>query len=529
MAIFHFSAKVVSRGKGQSAVAKAAYNAREKLANEKTGEEHDYTRAGGLVFEGIFSPKNAPEWAQDRERLWSIVEAAENRKDSQLARSLDIALPHELTDDQRRQLITDFVRENFVRKGMVADVTIHAPDRDGDERNHHAHVLLTMREIGPDGFGPKVREWNSPHQLETWRENWARTTNRYLERHGHEARIDHRSLEAQGIDQEPTTHNGPTATQMEREGERSERGEANREITARNRERERLKAERGEVARALQEAGRDQARMVWGKGDWEKWRHDDLSKLQGENRLLYALSPSGQAFASALEDKGQILARVTPEDVRRSENAKKAAQVSGAPERAALKEGDYYIVNAHGQAYPLNERTTGESKAEIEKRLGPLDQDALLSVGDARAVMHEVKAHRNVERRMHSEGKEANHEAEALGESAGGMVAQQREALRRFKESTRLLNENPRPMHPDEAKVRHVPVEANQKPQQQEQERQDLHTRQRREEERREAGNEATKPTSRAHQKHEEKQARTEQTDRKQGKRQSLEERLWKG
>lgn len=254
MAIFHFTGAILSRSRGQSAVAKAAYNARAEIENEQTGQVHDYTRAQGLAFSGIFAPANAPDWAQDRGKLWSEVEAAEKRKDAQLARSFEIGLPHELTDEQRQQLITDFVRENFVRKGMIADVTIHLPHNDGDDRNHHTHILLTTRQIGAEGFGQKAREWNSKEQLETWRENWARTANRYLERHGHEARIDHRSLEAQGIDREPTQHLGPQASQMERAGEPSERGDINRDIEARNRERERLQLEARAVSLELTEA-----------------------------------------------------------------------------------------------------------------------------------------------------------------------------------------------------------------------------------------------------------------------------------
>jgi len=206
MAIFHFTAKIVSRGKGQSAVAKAAYNARERIEQELTGQVSDYSRKTGLMFSGIFAPKDAPEWARDRAALWNEVEKHEKRKDAQLAREIEIGLPHELTDEQRRQLVTDFVREQFQRKGMVADVNIHAPDRQGDERNYHAHILLTMRRIGPEGFGAKAREWDSREQLGNWREAWERTANRYLERHGHAARVDSRTLEAQGIDREPTKH-----------------------------------------------------------------------------------------------------------------------------------------------------------------------------------------------------------------------------------------------------------------------------------------------------------------------------------
>jgi hypothetical protein len=228
MAIFHFTASVISRGKGQSAIAKAAYNARDKLRDERTGTVKDYSRKDGVLFEGIFAPKNAPEWVHDREALWNAVERREDvstrPQTAQLARSIEIGLPHELTDDQRRQLVTDFVREQFMRKGMIADVAIHAPGPEGDARNHHAHILLTMRAVGPDGFGDKVREWNGRENVENWREAWERTANRYLERHGHEERIDRRTLDAQGIDREPTIHRGPHISAMELKGIETERG-----------------------------------------------------------------------------------------------------------------------------------------------------------------------------------------------------------------------------------------------------------------------------------------------------------------
>lgn len=244
MAIFHMSVKTVSRGKGQSAIAKAAYNAREKLRDEQTGQMKDYARAAGVMFSAIFAPKDAPAWARDRAALWNQVERAEHRKDAQLAREITLGLPHELTDEQRRQLVTDFVREQFQRKGMIADVNIHAPGGKGDDRNHHAHILLTMREVGPEGFGPKVREWNSRPQLETWREAWERTQNRYLERHGHEARVDRRTLEAQGIDREPTTHLGPQAFAMEqRKGVETERGNIHRDAYTAAQETAKLKRE----------------------------------------------------------------------------------------------------------------------------------------------------------------------------------------------------------------------------------------------------------------------------------------------
>ena len=166
MAIFHLAVKTVSRGKGQSAIAKAAYNSREVIRDEQTGELKNYTRFGSVMFSGIFAPARAPEWTHDRAALWNAVEQGEKRKDAQLAREITVALPHELTDQQRKQLVTDFAREQFQRKGMIADVCIHAAGGKGDNRNYHAHILLTMREIGPDGFGLKAREWNSREQVE---------------------------------------------------------------------------------------------------------------------------------------------------------------------------------------------------------------------------------------------------------------------------------------------------------------------------------------------------------------------------
>lgn len=254
MAIYHCSAKIVSRGKGQSVLAKAAYNARAPLHDERLGQTHDYTKQGGLVFEGIFAPANAPEWMKDRQQLWQGVEAKESRRDAQLAREIEVSLPHELTNQQREWLVKDYVREAFVRKGMVADVCIHAPGGKGDERNHHAHILLTMRELGPDGFGPKVREWNSDAQLKQWRQQWEHLANRHLERHGHQERIDARSLKEQGLDREPTIHLGPRIAATEAKGRTSERGERQKGIESRNGERERLHHELREVGQDLAKA-----------------------------------------------------------------------------------------------------------------------------------------------------------------------------------------------------------------------------------------------------------------------------------
>jgi ATP-dependent exoDNAse (exonuclease V) alpha subunit len=233
MADFRFSAsKPLSRGKGQSVIAKAAYNAREKLTDERTGEVKDFSRLSGLRFSGIFpGSKDAGEWAQNREQLWNKAEQAEKRKDARLGQEIQLSLPHEMTDQQREWLVKDFVREQFMRKGITADVVIHEPPKGGDGRNHHAHILLTMREIGPDGFGKKLPD-RDERQIERWREQWANLQNHHLERHGHEARVDHRSLEAQGIERAPTTHRGPHVDAIERRGVEADNTRENAERVA---------------------------------------------------------------------------------------------------------------------------------------------------------------------------------------------------------------------------------------------------------------------------------------------------------
>lgn len=254
MAIYRFSAQMISRSAGRSAVAASAYRSGQELACERTGEVHDYSRKGGVVHSEIMAPDGAPEWATDRARLWNEVEAAEKRKDAQLAREVEIALPRELTREQQIDLTREFVREQFVSKGMVADIAIHEPKASDGDRQPHAHVMLTTRQIGPEGFGAKAREWNDRAQVEGWREAWANHANRALERAGHEQRIDHRSLDAQrqdamargderraqDLDREPQPKLGPTAAAMERQGIQTDRGDQLRGVQARNIERQGL-------------------------------------------------------------------------------------------------------------------------------------------------------------------------------------------------------------------------------------------------------------------------------------------------
>ena len=237
VADYRFSVQIIKRSEGKSSIASAAYRSASRLDDLRTGEIHDYGRKDGVTHCEIITPDNCPEWMHDRAQLWNAVEAVERRNDAQLAREIQLSLPHELTDDQRLELVRGFVQEQFVNQGMIADIALHSPSDKGDERNYHAHVMLTMRELTGDGFGKKNRDWNSPDNLTNWREEWAHHQNRELERHGHQARVDHRSFADQGVDREPTQHLGPIAHDMEAKGKGTRIGDENRERNKRNSER----------------------------------------------------------------------------------------------------------------------------------------------------------------------------------------------------------------------------------------------------------------------------------------------------
>jgi len=201
MASYHLSVATISRAAGRSATAAAAYRAAERIDCEREGRCHDYTRKSGVEYAEIIAPENAPDWVTDRAALWNGAEASENRKNSVVAREWRVALPDELSPEDRRELALDFAHALVERFGVAADVAIHAPHREGDARNHHAHILTTTRRIGPEGFTEKTRELDDRTrgsvEIEAMREDWADRQNGALDRAGSVERVDHRSLEAQ--------------------------------------------------------------------------------------------------------------------------------------------------------------------------------------------------------------------------------------------------------------------------------------------------------------------------------------------
>lgn len=200
MAIYHFSGQVISRSQGRSVIAAAAYRSASIMRDETYGQSFDYTNKNHVVHTEILLPDGAPEWMADREVLWNAVEKNENRKDAQLAREFVATLPKELSLTQNIALIREFVMTEFVKLGMIADVCIHNETDKNGEPQPHAHIMLTMREVTPNGFGQKVREWNQKPLLERWRQSWAEFANLHLAKHDFNIRIDHRSFADQGID-----------------------------------------------------------------------------------------------------------------------------------------------------------------------------------------------------------------------------------------------------------------------------------------------------------------------------------------
>ena len=258
---FHFSVNIISRGKGKSAVASAAYISGEKIKNEWDGVTHDYTRKQGVISKEIFLPDHAPKEYKDRKTLWNSVELFEKNSNAQLARNFIISLPKELSIEENKKMIEEYIQTNFVKEGMIVDLAIHDESREGNQ-NIHAHIMTIVRPINEDGtWGqkskkeyildekgekilnkngkPKTRKvelttWNDKVNVEKWRENFSDLCNKYLERAGAEKRVDHRSFKRQGIKHIPTIHLGASASAMERKGIRTEKGDINREIKKQN-------------------------------------------------------------------------------------------------------------------------------------------------------------------------------------------------------------------------------------------------------------------------------------------------------
>ncbi len=296
MAIFHLSVKVISRANGSSAMASAAYRAGERLHDDRLDRDHDFSNKSGVVHSEVILPENAPEHLGDREKLWNAVEAAEVRKDAQLAREVEFAIPREMTQAQGIELARDFAQSEFVARGMIADLNVHWDIGVDGMAKPHAHVMLTMREVGEDGFGAKVRDWNRTELVEQWRERWADHVNERLASLDIDARVDHRSLEAQGIDLEPQSKIGAPAQRMERAGLEADRLTEHHAIARENGERIIANPTVALDAITHQQAtftNRDLAMFVHRHSDGQEQFDQALSAVRGSPDLI-ALGKDGR-------------------------------------------------------------------------------------------------------------------------------------------------------------------------------------------------------------------------------------------
>ncbi len=235
MAIYHHSVSIVKRSAGKSAVAAAAYRSGQRIADERIGIIHDYTKKHGVDYSVILTPI-AADWISDRQQLWNKIEATEKRYDARLSREVSLALPNELNRDYQIALVHEYVKENYVNRGMIADINFH----NLESNNPHVHIMLSLRELktneyGQVYFGNKNRDWDNRTLLIEQRQSWETLANQYLADAGYDRiRIDCRSLEAQGVDRVPQIHLGFHAASMRAKGKSTRLGDEYDRIEAAN-------------------------------------------------------------------------------------------------------------------------------------------------------------------------------------------------------------------------------------------------------------------------------------------------------
>jgi len=333
MAIYHLHVKVIGRKSGSSAVASAAYRSGSRLRDERLDRSQDFSAKRGVVHSEVLLPENAPEAWSDRERLWNVVEAFEVRKDAQLAREVEFAIPREMTEAQGIELARDFVRGEFVDRGMIADLNVHWDMAEDGMPKPHAHVMLTMRAVDENGFGKKVRDWNRTETVERWRRRWAELANERLAELDIDARIDHRSLEAQGIALEPQSQIGAPAMRIESEGiEAADRAEIHREIARNNGER--IIADASVALDAI-----TQQQSTFTQRDLAKFAHRNSDGIDQFNEVMGALRNAPNLVELGKDARGEDRF-TTHEMIEAEQRLHRAAELMAEREHHAVDDAD---------------------------------------------------------------------------------------------------------------------------------------------------------------------------------------------
>jgi hypothetical protein len=316
MAVYRCEIKTIGRAAGRSAVAAAAYRSATRGTNQRDGVTHDYRRRSrGVVHSEIVAPAHAPDWAQQRNRLWNEAEAAENRRNSVTAREIIVSLPHELDDRQRADLVRQFAAGLLDRYGVAVDMSIHRPDPKGDNRNHHAHLMMTTRRLTAEGFTEKTRELDDqtkpkdggrprgPLEVEAIRTLWENEQNNALSRAGVAERVTRKSLAEQGIDREPQPKIGEAANALQRRGEPAQLAERCKEVIDRNAAKEAARA-----AETLRQEREEEQRRVTMR---EHMARQQIEKQETEKREAQKSADIARALESAAKVPDTV--PITPE------------------------------------------------------------------------------------------------------------------------------------------------------------------------------------------------------------------------
>jgi Ti-type conjugative transfer relaxase TraA len=350
MAIYHLHVKVIGRKSGSSAVAAAAYRSASRLRDDRLDRSHDFSAKRGVVHSEVMLPENAPQAWNDRERLWNDVEAFEVRKDAQLAREVEFAIPHEMSQAQGIELARDFARAEFVDRGMIADLNVHWDIGEDGMLKPHAHVMLTMRAVDENGFGQKVRDWNRTGMVERWRERWAEIANERLAKLDIDARIDHRSLEAQGIALEPQSQIGAPAKRIEEwgfegKGIEADRAEMHREIA------------RGNGARIIADLslGLDaitRQQSTFTRRDLAKFAHRHSDGIDQFNEVMGAMRKAPDLVELGKDARGEDRF-TTYEMIQAEQRLHRAAELMAERERHETRDADREAALARAEARGL--------------------------------------------------------------------------------------------------------------------------------------------------------------------------------
>ncbi|RMC62524.1 Ti-type conjugative transfer relaxase TraA [Sinorhizobium meliloti] len=392
MAIYHLSAKIVSRSKGRSAVASAAYRCAVRLTNERDGITHDYTRKEGVLHAEIVLPEGVKaDWVQDRSTLWNAAEFAEKRKDARVAREFEIALPHELTAEQRLEATREMAQDLANRYGAAVDFAIHAPHEASDVRNHHAHILVTTRQVTEEGLGEKTylereNKWllandlpTTDMQLRDIRQRWEGIANERLAMAGLDIRIDHRSHLERGLELTPTEHMGVHATQMQRMGMAVDRGRLDEDAARRNAELIREKPE--QVLTLI-----TNEKSVFDRHDIARTLHryinDDVQAFQNAFAAVMA-SPA------LVELQAERIDQATGEVELARYSTREMVEIESGMIRSAER---MHQARGHGVDRRLVERAIAAQDAAIQRSTG--DMTARLSDEQRRAIEHITGAER---------------------------------------------------------------------------------------------------------------------------------------